>query len=252
MTAAGSGGTATAGSRRGVAAEIRGVLVRLVLGAAVLWALLCGAGYLLIHPLHDTAFERWDGSVNRQLASDRSSFWNTVTHWLTYGAETVTVVAIGALFFVGLRLLLGRWRESMFVAAALAGEVTIFVLTTLVIDRHRPPVPHLDSAPPTSSFPSGHTAAAVALYAALAMIAVRATRRGWLRAIALAVAVLMPLCVAAARLYRGMHFPTDVMAGAVLASVWLAITWAVILCGHDAGHQKAGFRVRHRGADGRQ
>jgi undecaprenyl-diphosphatase len=214
--------------RRGVA-EARGALIRLVAAAVVLWGVLCGIGYLLVHPLHDTAFEHSDASVNRWLASHRTDTWNTVTHWLTYAAETVTVAAIGVVFFIGLRIGLGRWRESLFLAAALAGEVTIFLATTLVIDRNRPPVPHLDTSPPTSSFPSGHTAAALTLYGALAIIAVRVSHRAWLRTLAVSVAVVMPLCVAFARLYRGMHFMTDVMGGVLLAGTWLLVTWAVVL-----------------------
>ncbi len=228
--------TGTTGSRaavttpqRGTADEVRGAVVRLVPAAIVLWGLLCAVGFLLTRPLHDTAFEQWDGSVNRWLARHRSPMGNTVTHWLTFAAETETVIAIGVVFFIGLRIALGRWRESLFLAVALVGEVCIFVATTLLIDRSRPPVPHLDSAPPTSSFPSGHTAAAVTLYGALAIVAVRASSRAWLRTIAVVLALVMPACVAFARLYRGMHFPTDVMGGALLALAWLTIAWAVVL-----------------------
>jgi membrane-associated phospholipid phosphatase len=225
-----SPGTVTSvAPRRGTFAEIRGTAARIVLAAALLWGVLCGAGYLLTHPLKGTSFEHWDAAVNRRLARNRTDTWNTITHWLTYCAETLTVIAIGVLFFIGLRVALGRWRESMFLAVALAGEVTIFVLTTLMIDRNRPPVPHLDSAPPTSSFPSGHTAAAVALYAGLAIIAFRVSRRPWLRTLALTVAIAMPVCVAFARLYRGMHFLTDVLGGALLSLAWLTVTWALIL-----------------------
>jgi membrane-associated phospholipid phosphatase len=226
-----AGKFATGSARRESLAEARGAALRLVLAAAALWGVLCGAGYLLTHQLKGTSFEHWDGAANRRLARNRTAFWNTVTHWLTYGAETLTVIAIGVLFFVGLRLALGRWRESLFLGVALAGEVTVFVLTTLVIDRNRPPVPHLDSAPPTSSFPSGHTAAAVTLYGALAIIAFRVSRRAWLRTLALVLAIVMPVCVGFARLYRGMHFLTDVLAGALLAIVWLTVTWAVVLRG---------------------
>ena len=208
---------------------MRGALVRLVAAAVIIWGVLCGVGYLLTHPLHDTAFERRDAWVNRWFADHRTPTWNTVTHWLTYGAETMTVIAVGVVFFVGLRIGLGRWRESLFLAAALAGEVAIFLATTMVIDRERPPVPHLDDAPPTSSFPSGHTAAAITLYGALAIIALRVSTRAWLRVLAVIVAVAVPVCVAFARLYRGMHFPSDVLGGAVLALAWLTVTWAVVL-----------------------
>jgi membrane-associated phospholipid phosphatase len=204
-------------------------VLQLVAAALVLWGALCGIGWLLSHPLHDTAFEDWDGWVDRWFARHRTSTWNTVTHWATYAAETYTVIAIGVVFFILLRLTLHRWRESVFLFAALAGEVLIFVCTTLIIDRHRPAVPHLDDAPPTSSFPSGHTAASLALYGALAIVAVREARAGWIRGVAVTLAVLVPVCVAFARMYRGMHYPTDTMGGALLSIVWLTVTTRVVL-----------------------
>lgn len=215
-------------SARGIGA-VRYALVRLVPSAVVLWALMCGIGYLLTRSFRGTAFERWDGSVDRFFVDHRGSPWTMVTHGLTFAAETYTVIAVGLVFFVGMRVHLGRWRESMFLLAALLGEVTIFVCTTLIIDRPRPPVPHLDDAPPTSSFPSGHMAAAVALYGALALIALWSSRRSWLRALAVTVAIVVPICVGFARLYRGMHYPTDVLAGALLALLWLTITATVVL-----------------------
>jgi membrane-associated phospholipid phosphatase len=202
---------------------------RLVLGAVLLWAALAGAGYVLTHALTDTAFYDWDGWVNRWFARHRSGTWNTVTHLVTFCAETLTVIGVGLVFFIGMRIVLGRWRESLFLAVALLGEVTIFVCTTFVIDRSRPPVPHLDGAPPTSSFPSGHTAASVSLYVGLAVIAWFSSDRGWLRKLALAGAIAVPVLVALSRLYRGMHYPSDVIAGALLAAVWLAICARVLL-----------------------
>jgi undecaprenyl-diphosphatase len=215
-------------SARGIGA-VRYALVRLVPSAVVLWALICGIGYLLTRSFQGTAFERWDGSVDRFFVHHRAAPWTMITHGLTFAAETYTVIAVGLVFFVGMRVHLGRWRESMFLLAALLGEVTIFVCTTLIIDRPRPPVPHLDDAPPTSSFPSGHMAAAVALYGALALIALWSSRRSWLRALAVTVAIVVPICVGFARLYRGMHYPTDVLAGALLALLWLTITATVVL-----------------------
>jgi undecaprenyl-diphosphatase len=210
-------------------AAVRSAAARLVPAAVLLWALLVGAGFVLTHWLTDTSFHDWDGWVNRWFARHRSGTWNTLTHLVTFSAETFTVIGIGLLFFVGMRLVLGRWRESLFLAVVLVGEVTIFVSTTFVIDRHRPQVAHLDGAPPTSSFPSGHTAASVALYGGLAVIAWSASNRGWLRKLAVAGAIAIPVLVALSRLYRGMHFPTDVMFGALLAAVWLYVCARVLL-----------------------
>src|SRR4029078_860848 len=150
--------TRTSGRRTG---ELRYALVRLVPSAVLVWAIICGLGYLLTRPLRVTSFELWDESVSRFVANHRSTEWNTVTHWVTFTAETYTVIAVGLVFFVAMRMRLRRWRESLFLLHALLGEVKIFVCSTMIIARPRPAVPHRDDAPPPSSLPSGNTAAAV-------------------------------------------------------------------------------------------
>jgi undecaprenyl-diphosphatase len=232
-------GTIAAGPRRDTFGDARGAAVRLVLAFAVLWGVLCGSGYLLTHQLKGTSFEHWDGAANRRLARNRTDTWNTITHWLTYFGETLTVIAVCAVFFVGLRFALGRWRESMFLATAVTGQAIIFTLTTLVIERDRPSVPHLDSSPPTSSFPSGHMSASVTLYGGLAVIALRVSRKAWLRILAVAGGIAIPLCVGFARLYRGMHHLTDVSASVLLGLTVLTITWAVILRGRRGSRADA-------------
>ncbi|MCW2541305.1 MAG: rane-associated phospholipid phosphatase [Frankiales bacterium] len=207
------------------------VLAVLVATAVTLWALATLVGTLLTHAWRSSALVHWDASVDADLARHRTGWLNTVSHVATYGAETVTVVVIALIGFVLIRWRLGRWTESLFLAAAVAGEVIIFVATTMIVNRSRPAVLELDQAPPTSSFPSGHTAASVAIYGALAIIALHSSPRRWLRIGAVALAVLMPIVVALSRLYRGMHYPSDVIAAAVLSTLWLTATSAVLLRG---------------------
>jgi membrane-associated phospholipid phosphatase len=201
----------------------------LLASAVLLWLALVLIGHLLGHQWKGSALVRWDASVDRRLAANRHDPWTEITHLATFLAETITVIACGLAAFVLLRVRLKRWREPLFLAVALIGEVTIFVSTTLLVDRARPPVRHLDSAPPTSSFPSGHTAASVALYGGLAVLAWRLGAASWLRLLATVLAVLVPVLVAVSRMYRGMHYPTDVIAGALMACCWLAVTSAVML-----------------------
>jgi len=220
------------GSRRtGLTAQPAAIGIRLVAAAVALLVVLVGTGELLAHPLRHSVLVRWDGSVDRWFVQQRTATWNAVTKVATYGAETITVIALGLVFFVLLRIRLRRWRESMFLGLSILGEVSIFLGTTLLVERHRPSVPRLDSAPPTSSFPSGHTAASVALYGSLAVIAWRVSAAAWVRVLATALAVLMPLAVGLSRLYRGMHNPTDVVAGALLSVCWLTVTSVLLLRG---------------------
>jgi undecaprenyl-diphosphatase len=152
-----------------------------------------------------------------------------VTSLGTVLGATETVVALTA---VGCLLLAWRGhgpRLPVFLAVAVAGETGLFLLASVVVHRLRPGIPHLDGAPPTSSFPSGHTAATIALACGLALGLAR-TRPGHpLRALSWLVAVLLPAFVLASRLYRGMHWPTDVAASVVFTLAWLLLLRAVLL-----------------------
>jgi undecaprenyl-diphosphatase len=80
----------------------------------------------------------------------------------------------------------------------------------------------LDSTPSTSSFPSGHIAATLALWCGTALIVNGTVRNRVVRIVAWVVAILVSLTVAFARTYRGMHHATDVVAGALLGAGALA------------------------------
>jgi undecaprenyl-diphosphatase len=201
--------------------QLRLAAIRLIASAVLLWAMLAGIGYVLTRWLNHSAFGRWDLSVDRWFVGRRTQFWNDATQVGSHAAETTTVIALAVVLVVGLRFVLGNWDASLFLALAVVGEVAIFVCVTLVIDRPRPRVAHLDTAPPTSSFPSGHVAAAVALYGALAVVVWTYSRREWLRVGAVVVAIAVPIVVGLSRLYRGMHYPTDVLAGVLLGALWL-------------------------------
>jgi membrane-associated phospholipid phosphatase len=132
--------------------------------ALVVLVALVALGWLLSKVVHDDGIGRADSSVSRWLAGERTADLNTLTRWTTWLSETITVTVLAVLTVAITAVVWRRWREPMLVAVAVAGEVAIFLATTLLVDRRRPPVSHLDQAPPTSSFPSGHTAAAICLY----------------------------------------------------------------------------------------
>lgn len=221
----------------------------LILWALVLLALFVGLGYLLTKVGGRDVVGKTDHSVERWFARDRVTELNKITHYTTYLGETIPVIVIGLVLAIAARLLWKRWREPALVAVALVGEVAIFVAITFLIDRNRPPVHHLDVAPPTSSFPSGHTAASVVLYFLIALLLSSRIRSPLGRGLLWTVAVLLPIIVGLSRLYRGMHYPTDVLSGALLGGAWLFTAVKGVRLGglqHDLRGSPADSVTEHR------
>jgi undecaprenyl-diphosphatase len=115
----------------------------------------------------------------------------------------------------------------VFLVVLMFGELGLFLATAAITGRPRPEVPLLDGPLPTSAFPSGHVAATICLYAGIALLVFGHTRSWW-RWLALVPAVAMPLLVATARLYRGMHHPTDILGGVLLAIAWTTLVYLAI------------------------
>ncbi len=186
----------------------------------VLSAIMVGLGLLVTHSLRGVT--RWDVSVNRWFVHQRTGSLNALTQVGSHLAETLTVIAVALVIVIVLSVRKDR-RSVVFVISAIALEVTVFLTTTLLVDRQRPPVLKLDTAPPTSSFPSGHTAASVALYLGLFLVLRHVMRPSVGRTILQLALLAMPIAVALSRMYRGMHHPTDVIAGAFLGFLCLVV-----------------------------
>ncbi|HET6530110.1 MAG TPA: phosphatase PAP2 family protein [Actinoplanes sp.] len=203
-------------------------LKRLVLPLAVLLGVIVGLGLLITRVLHDDWPFTAEDAVNRELAGDRTESWSAVSAFFSTLANTPVIIAVTALVAIILRLTLRRWREPLFLCAAVSTQAVVFFFATLIIDRSRPDVPKMDESPPTSSFPSGHTSAAVALYTGLALLIAMLTRRTWLKALAWSL-LLLPVAVALSRLYRGMHHPSDVAASFLNGLTCVAVTARAVL-----------------------
>lgn len=180
-------------------------------------AIMVGLGLLLTHLLASRGVGSWDERVNTWFVARRTPLLNTMTSYLTTVGSTLTVMA-AALVSVVVLSLRRLWREVGVIVIALAVEVLVFLATTSIVNRPRPTVPRLDQSPPTSSFPSGHTAAAIALWVALAIVVTVHVRNAFARMLVWIVAIGLPILVGLSRIYRGMHHPTDVMAGVLLGA----------------------------------
>lgn len=199
--------------------------------AVLIWASLVALGTAL-HSI-GTEVLQWDAQVVTRIASLRTAALNDVSNIGSSLADTTTCIAVATIALFTLRLWLHRWREGLIVVAAILGELLIFLAVTASIERDRPEVKALDVAPPTSSFPSGHVGAAVALYGSIAIVLL-ITRPGfWPTSLIAMLLLFIPSIVAVSRIYRGMHFPTDVVAGALGGGSWLVVCILLLIRSSD-------------------
>jgi len=198
------------------------IATRLVVSFVLIGGALFGTGKLIT--THPPAF---DEAVPRLLASQRTPALDSLSGYLSLAGSTHWILAVGLIIVPLALALIRRWRPAVFVVVVMLGELGLFVGVAGIVHRARPLVPHLDGHLPTSAFPSGHTAATLCLYGALAVLVVPRVRSLW-RWLAVAPAVLMTVLIGWSRIYRGEHHPLDVAGGIVLALLWLAaVTYAV-------------------------
>lgn len=210
----------------------------LVLG--IVYALFTGiwfsVGWLLTHPLKDSSIVHTDQSISEWFVRQRTPRLNSLSFVGSMLSDTVVKIVVTAIVAVVMLIVWKRWLEPLMVVVASILEALCFITITTLVGRPRPGVTHLDTSPVGSSYPSGHTGAAIA-YSAIVVVIFWHTRRRWIRALAVAVAVIVPVCVALSRLYRGMHFFTDVIFGALLGGASVIATAMVLLRAADRQHQ---------------
>ena len=199
----------------------------MVAGYVVMAALVIGLGLIITKWLAGGPVGTWEDSVNRWFVEQRTTTLDSVSRAGSDLGATLTIIGIAVV--AGIVLAIGRhWRELGFLVAALTLEASVSLTSSLVVNRARPNVRRLDAAPPTSSFPSGHTAAAIVLFVSLAILITSHVRSTTVRILVWIVAAAIPIYVGISRLYRGMHHPTDEVGSAVIAAG--ALLFALLAC----------------------
>jgi undecaprenyl-diphosphatase len=207
--------------------------VELVVGLAVLCAVVVAVGWVLTHPLKSTM--RGENDVNRWFADQRTGSLTDVADGGTMLGETVTGLVVLAVLGIAFALWKRTWWPLAFVAVFDAGLGLFYLAGTELDPRRRPPVPILQSGlVPDASFPSGHTATATGIGGVLAALLWAYTRvvRG-----VLVLLVLVPAYTLVSRLYVGAHHLSDVLISLGYAAVWLLVCARLLLPARGSGLQ---------------
>lgn len=203
-----------------------GVLVALVLITGGVWAFI-----ELADEVVEGETRSFDHAVLLALHGDQDEPDPVGPPWLEeLGRDLTALGGVGVLTMLtlavtGFLLLQGKGRTSGLVLTAVVGGLIISTLLKHGFDRPRPDlVPH-GSHVVTSSFPSGHSMMAAVTYLTLGALLARAQSRRRMRAYLLLLAVFLTLLVGVSRVYMGVHWPTDVVAGWTAGAVWALGCW---------------------------
>jgi undecaprenyl-diphosphatase len=191
----------------------RRVLSWLLIGLVVLVLAAWAAGELWVASI-GTA----ESDFMRTLAMGRSQGLIELARVVTWAGSLWLLVPLG-LVFCFLLARAGLVVEAIALAVGLAGAIVIVDVTKALTARPRPPVEHLEKVG-SSSFPSAHATQASAFWLSL-VLALRAARMPKRIVVAAGMAtVVVVAAVAWSRVYLGVHYPSDVVAGVVFGSAW--------------------------------
>ncbi|HSS41454.1 MAG TPA: phosphatase PAP2 family protein [Solirubrobacterales bacterium] len=208
----------------------------LLAAASILLAL------LVVHvllPASGLGLEGTDESVNDTFAENRTGTLTTIAEvGSQVGGAPVLPILVGIVALVC--AFLRRWLIAAFAAFVLAVESATYRVTSLAVPRDRPSVHRLEDLPADASYPSGHTAASVAVYSGLVLLLTTRFTSSLKKALAWTAAILITTFVALSRMYEGMHHPIDV-AGGVLVGIGaiLVLLFACRAAGAAAERRRA-------------
>lgn len=153
--------------------------------------------------------------------------------WLEFAAFDITalggptVLGLTVFAVVGFLVLQGLYRNALFVLVASAGGFLLNDVLKAFFARPRPDVvPHLRQVM-SLSFPSGHALTSAAVFLTLGALLMRVAERRIVKFYCMCVAMVATLLVGATRVYLGVHYPTDVLAGWLIGLAWALFCWLI-------------------------
>jgi undecaprenyl-diphosphatase len=135
------------------------------------------------------------------------------------------VLALVTLFVLGYLAMQKKWGDALLVLAAILGGTAISEGLKVGFARPRPDLVAHAVDVTSMSFPSGHAMLSAVTYLTLGALLARSQERKSLRVYVLSVAIVLTLIIGMSRVYLGVHWPTDVLAGWCLGAAWALLCW---------------------------
>jgi undecaprenyl-diphosphatase len=138
------------------------------------------------------------------------------------GTVNLTIIVVIAMVFL---LLQRRVASALLVAVSVGGGMALSETIKALLGRDRPPLIYRAVETSNASFPSGHAMLATITYLTLGALLAQVMPRRREKAFVLAAAALLAAMIGASRIYLGVHWTTDVLAGWSLGAAWAMICW---------------------------
>ena len=171
--------------------------------------------------------QAFDDAVLKWMAANKTPLADAAMVEVTAlgtGVVVLTIVGVSSLF-----LMLTRHKYSaLLLLVATAGGLLLNTALKQFFDRPRPQLFEWGTHAVTSSFPSGHAMSATIVYSTVAYLAARLYERVWPRWVTMVLALTIIALICASRMYLGVHYPSDVLAGATIGLGWAAFCMATL------------------------
>jgi undecaprenyl-diphosphatase len=189
--------------------------------AAIAAALFCG----LAVAVETNGLAGYDEAVRMEVHSLAWPLLTLLAEKLTW-LGSLGVLALFGVVAVAVLVHAGRRDGAVLLTVTMVGALVLENGLKFSFQRVRPP-PFFGPEPVTYSFPSGHALFSLCFYGGLAIAAARAVQSGVMKKGIWIATVLLVLAIGVTRIYLGVHYPSDVLGGYLIAIAWIAILLSV-------------------------
>jgi undecaprenyl-diphosphatase len=200
-------------------------LVRVVAGFALAGLVLAAFGWLVTGP-YKNFLAGFDSNIRYAMRQIQSPMWTSLLLTVTNLGSTLYLIIVGSV--AGIAFLALRWFRSFFLfVIAMAGQAALHHGSKWMIARSRPSNLINYRTAESFSFPSGHALAALCLFGMIAWIITRRIESPAVTAVVWICTFVLIFLIGASRVYIGIHYPTDVVAGFLGGVIWLAAVMSI-------------------------